>query len=223
MEETLKIDKSHSVHWTDKNFIFLVLKLEDKDAFAVGIIEPKNRERRSLALFTGDEFSSLLSEIVKYCFDLPKVARSIPCPIDLTKVPHGLLKTRRAKCRKKGDDVVIDIKWDPRLLEYHGVEPNEWELYDPKSEYVALAMRPIRSKALKERRITEFRIVGRNQAIKIQTRKNPALKVEMTMKKSMLDTIDKALDIGLHMNRQEFIADAIRAKLNKLEIKHDIP
>lgn len=218
----MKIDKSHSVHWTDKSFNFLILKLQNKDAFAVGIVDPSNRSRRVLALFTGDEFSSFISEIVKYCLDLPKVARSIPCPINLTMVYHGLLKTMPAKLRKRGDDYVVDVKWEPRLLEYHGVGPDEWELYDPKSEHVALAMRPMRSKALKERNIPEFRIVGRNQAIKIQTRKNPALKVEMTMKKSMLQAIEKALDRGLHINRQDFISDAIRAKLKDMGIKHEI-
>jgi hypothetical protein len=218
IKSKLEFDESHSIFWRDKFFELFILKIKEKDAFAIAIIEPHHRQRRALAMFTGDEFSSLICEVLKYCFDLPKLARSIPCPVDLTMVLHGLLEKKSVRFRQEGDNIIVDVPQEPRLEEYHGVK--EWELFEPKKSEFLLAMKAKNSKALQERRIMNFRIVGRNQAIKIQNEQNPALKVNMTMKKSMLDAIDKALDVGLHLNRQEFIASAIREKLDAMGIKH---
>jgi len=221
VESKLEFDKNHSIFWRDKSFELFVLKIKDQDAFVIAIIEPYRHRWRTLAMFTGDEFSSLICEVLKYCLDLPKLARSIPCPVDLTKVPHGLLEIKYVKFRQQGDNVIIDLPLEPRLDEYH--EAKKWELHQSNNNNFLIAMKPFKSKALQQRHIMNFRIIGRNQAIKIQNEQNPALKVTMTMKKCMLDAIDKALDIGLHMNCQEFIADAIREKLDKMGIRHFSP
>jgi len=114
MSENLKIDKKHSLFWDDGQNKFYILKLRNKKAFILSVFD---KDKPHHIFFTQDDFTSLVCEIVKYCFDLPLIAREIPCPIDLTKKFHGCLKTIQTKPDKNGR---VKIRLDERWLAYHG-------------------------------------------------------------------------------------------------------
>ncbi len=209
----MQFDKMHSVFWKAKTFELFTLKLKDKDAFALSIIE---KERRALALLSGDEFSSFICEILKYCLDLPEIARAVPCPIDLTKVFHGCLQTMQTKLTERNGKIYLDIgKFDERFLKYHGY-PEEWEIEETKNKEFPIVVKPLETKALQERIVTELQIIGKDNAIRIQTEQNPALRIYMTIKKHMLDKIDEAVKLGLYLNRQELIVSALRNEVKRL-------
>lgn len=205
----IKFNKEHSVFWQGSRFRLFTLKVENKDLFVFSVFE---EDRRASAYLTGDEFSSYICEMVKYCLDLPEIARAIPCPVTLLQVRHGCLQTMSSKIIRKGDDYIARIDWDARFLRYHGIS-GEAENWHWKKTDLGFGLAPNKSKALSNRSIIEFRIRGINRAVKIQNVKNPALKVTMTLKKHLLDCIDEALTSGLYLNRQEFIVSAIRHEL----------
>lgn len=105
--------------WSDENFTLHVLKLRNKDVFLISIA-PKEGVPQT-AFFTGNEFSSLVCEMVKYCLDLPVEARGIPCPISCIEKTHGCLETMKAKIDKEGK---MFVKFDECWLKYHG-EPQK--------------------------------------------------------------------------------------------------
>jgi hypothetical protein len=201
----MNVDEAHSIFWKMNDITLFALKLRDTHCFS--IVEP---ERQASIILSGDQFSSLVCELLKYCLDLPEVARGVPCPITCLQVPHGCLRTMKSKIRKSGDDFKTTIEWDERLLKYHGCGPNEWHWEEGE---VGIGLAPNSSLALQERIITEFRIVGIDKAVKIQTEENPALKLNLTIKKCMLDAIDNLIGLGIFLNRQDFMLSAIRREL----------
>jgi hypothetical protein len=208
MTDKLSVDKAHSLFWKMNDITLFVLKIDD--TFALSIVEPT---RRASIILYGDQFSSFVCETLKYCLDLPEIARAVPCPVNCLQIPHGCLRTMKSKIHKDGNDFKINVDWDERLLKYHGCKPDEWHWEEGK---VGFGLAPNSSLALLERIVTEFRIVGIDEAVKIQTEQNPALRVNLTIKKAMLDSIDKFVG-GAFLNRQDFILSAIRHQLQTMK------
>jgi len=146
--EPLKVDRKQSLFWIGKDFNLFILKLDKKDAFAVSIVRGEGVQT---ALFTGNEFSSLVNEMVKYCLDLPVEARAIPCPITCTDVPHGCLETMKSDIQKNGKMIV---SFDERWLKYHG-DPDE-VVFKWDTEAGKAWIEPVESPALRKKRICPY-------------------------------------------------------------------
>lgn len=142
----MKIDKKHSLFWNAPNFEFYITKLKGKDAFGISI---KRGEKVESAIFTGGEFSSLICECVKYCLDLPIVARRIPCPVDCSMVPHGCLQAMRIKQDKRGRRFMV---MDKRWFEYHGRPKIVRAVEKDTPHGKALFFEAVGSRALKRRK-----------------------------------------------------------------------
>ena len=210
------IDKAHSIFWSGTGFQLFILKLKEKDSFIISTVETEKKPKTvgSATFMTGDEFSSLVCEIIKYCLDLPEVARSIPCPVTILDVPHGCLQEMKSKIHKKGDEYYINVDFDERLLKYHGY-PQTWQWIQRNETW---GLSPDSSKAIHERTVTQFRILGINEKTRIQTEENPAINVLITMKKCLLDQMDKAVG-SVYLNRQDLILSAIRNELKHIKIE----
>lgn len=117
----IKIDKRHSLFWNDGQNKFFILKDRERNGFIISVFDENEPHH---IFFTADDFSSLVCEIVKYCFDLPTVARQIPCPITLSKKLHACLQVQKGKITEDG---CLKLKLDDRWLEYHGY-PEELEM-----------------------------------------------------------------------------------------------
>ena len=124
----LKVDKRHSLFWNDGQNKFFILKVRKGNAFILSVFDQGKPHH---IFFTAEDFSSLVCEIVKYCFDLPAVARQIPCPIDILKKFHACLQTQKSRVTKDGR---FKVKLDDRWLEYHGY-PRELEFVDDNGVY----------------------------------------------------------------------------------------
>jgi len=137
----VEFDKKHSLFWVDGQNQLFILKVKNQDTFILTIFKG---DKQSSIFFTGDEFSSLICEVVKYCLDLPRVARKIPCPINLTKKLHGCLQNMEAKLAPDGKGYVLEL--DERWMEYHGF-PKELIL-EIDADKGAIVLKPKSSKAL---------------------------------------------------------------------------
>jgi hypothetical protein len=132
MRGKLGLDKRHSIFWTDRQHTAFILRLKQRelklDSFVISIIDG---ESRASMFFTPGEFSSLICEILKYCLDMPTVARDVPCPVTCVDVLHGCLQTMKMhKGRRKGE---YFVKFDKRFLEYHGF-PKKFILFHKKGK-----------------------------------------------------------------------------------------
>lgn len=206
----VEFDLKHSIFWKAEDFQLFILKVKERESFVISIMR---EEKRISASLSGDEFSSLICEVLKYCLDLPEVARAVPCPISCREVQHGCLGVIKSPIKEKNGEFYLELdNWDERFLRYHG-HPEEYEFVQTKS---GLFLCPVGSKALTERLITELTIEGKARNIKIQTAENPALKLHLIIKKHLLDLIDEAMSkSGLYFNHQEFISSAIRHEVEK--------
>lgn len=131
----VRLDRKHTLFWRNPDETLWISRVP-RVGFILSV-HPR-RGKPQWTRFTRDELSSLVCEVLKYCLDMPEVARLVPCRVDASKKPHGIV------LKARGGKLVLDERW----LRYHG-NPKSVEITrGPGGALVIRAGRPGRGRTL---------------------------------------------------------------------------